>query len=56
MVSWWADWKMFGCYPYGSDNINQEPAIVYNVICLCDRLATKANSEKQDREADKLDA
>lgn len=55
-VSWWQERKDFGVLPWGGDDIMQQPAEVYEVIQLCERVTSEIEAETTDKEQARIDA
>jgi len=60
-VSWWTDWKSLGVLPFGGSDLMSQPAIVYDVLRLCESTSAEienkraaASAEEQKREIAKI--
>jgi hypothetical protein len=47
LYGWWRDWKTFGCLPFGGRDLNEQPALVYEVLTLCEWEVARISAEEK---------
>ena len=53
LLRWWSEWKSFQVLPWGGSDLMQQPAIVLEVLEICEtqkKEAEKQQAEKQQAE------
>jgi len=46
VVGWWDEWRRYGVLPFGGRSLDDEPAVVFDAIDLCQRTYDAAMAEK----------
>jgi len=54
VIGWYNDWKLFGCFPYPGDALDQ-PLRVYEGLVLCSQVFARAERDRVPERREEAD-